>query len=144
MMKVLLKLFFLTICLSEISFGQIQKPITKGCFLSGGSLSFSSDKTKDFQSVNVYGQPSVLSIRTQSFQTNLSLGYFAFNHLAFGIKTSIILSIETYTVDIVPSYILKLNNSTLIVGPFIRYSSNLGLFVESSAGIGLIKYEDNS
>lgn len=136
----LISLFILSI--PKLSLGQIEKPITKGNFLTGGSFSFSFEKTKEYGPI-VGTNPQMIKISNKKdFESDLYLGYYIFNHFALGLKTDILLTSDKFSYNL-DTYIFKHVNHDLRFGPFIRYSTKLGLFFEGAAGIGLLKYDIN-
>jgi hypothetical protein len=140
---ILLSLGLLTI--SQLILGQSEKPIHKGNFLTGGSFSFNFDKTKEYDPIPVNGTQVITTIIKKEINSDLYFGYYVFNHLALGLKTDISFLNEKHSVNI-DGFSFKYGLNDVTFGPFIRYSTSLGLFIEGNAGIGLIKHrqDDNS
>jgi len=124
----------------QISLGQNKKPFSKGYFLTGGSLSLDIEQTKDYEPI-VGTYPRQIKITdTKTMETDLYFGYFIINHLAFGFKTDIQLYSRKYSFNLDP-HSTKYVYHDLSFGPFIRYSTNLGMFFEGSYAIGLLSYK---
>lgn len=133
-------LFTITILISifQVSSGQNERPITKGYFLTGGSLSFDIDKTNDYEPVIGNNPEQINTIVTKTLETDLYLGYYIMNHMAIGIKTDILVYSRKHSFNLSTSS-SEYKYNDLSFGPFIRYSTNLGLFFEGSGAIGLLK-----
>jgi hypothetical protein len=142
-MKKILIISFLLGNILQISSGQIEKPITKGNLLTGGSFACDIEKTKDYGQ-NSGTNPAQIDISDiKELGTDLYFGYFIINHLAIGLNTDISIRSEKYSIN-PDSSSLKYLNRELSLGPFIRYSTNSGIFIEGAAAIGLLKYDFDS
>jgi len=120
-----------------IASGQNDKPITKGYLLTGGSVSFNIDKTNDYEPIIGTNPEQINTIVTKTLETDLYLGYFIMNHLAIGIKTDILVYSRKHSFNLSTSS-SEYKYNDLSFGPFIRYSTTLGLFFEGSGAIGLL------
>jgi hypothetical protein len=127
------KLFSLSILVAFISLniiGQVEKPIKKGYFVTGGSLSIEGKKYKKTDRDIDYTYYE----HENKFNTNIYFGYFIFKHFATGLK-----------VDYVRNR-YKLNQGTILytdvltLEPFLRYYTPIAIFGETSIGYGFNKY----
>lgn len=127
----------LLVLLNMNAIGQNEKPTTKGHFIVGGGLTFSTDKYD-------YEAPGHEDKRERyHFYTDLSFGYFVFNRFAFGLKGGLVLNREIITKELNEKYIAN----ELQLKPFIRYYTSFGIFAEADIGYGFrtsnyITYED--
>jgi hypothetical protein len=110
--------------------GQIEKPITKGYFLAGGSLDFVREKHKDINPEGETGYSTDISI----IEGDLFIGYFIFNNISLGLETDYFIT-RRNTND-TWNYI----ENDLIVGPSIRYYTKIGIFTDCFVGIGFLHH----
>jgi len=130
-MKKLLIVSLLMGSIFQTSLGQIERPITKGNILTGGSLSINIDKNKN-KDIN----PDVTYITDiKTFEADFILGYFLINHLAFGLKTDFYFS-ENKTTNSLNSSTWDYINNDFLIGPVIRYYTKPGIFLEGYTAIG--------
>ena len=128
-------LLFISI-LNSIS-GQVEKPVTSGHFLVGGSISYYSQSSK--QKGFVWPSQYVPLITKENvFQPDMLFGYYFFDHLAF------ILHADASTHTIKQTNFNTIRYSAFGIGPLIRYSTNSGLFIQGSTSFVFKKSETNS
>ncbi|HOK26148.1 MAG TPA: hypothetical protein P5320_02640 [Bacteroidales bacterium] len=139
------KFFFIIIFLgnlSKIAYGQNEEPISKGNLLTGGSFSCNIQKTKEYEPITGTKPRLINVINNKEFHTELNFGYFITNHVVSGLKTDIFILFNKNTFPQDTSLIsIKNLNSSLTVGPFIRYYTKSGIFFEGSVTIGLFNLE---
>jgi len=139
-MKNLLLVSLMIGCFIQASFGQIEKPFTKGNILSGGSLAMSFGSIKDFKP-GIDPLPSVTySTKSKAIESNLSLGYFIINQFALGLKYEILLSREITTSSLTSETEWDITNKDFLIGPVMRYYTKPGIFIEGAAGFRILKY----
>jgi len=137
--KILLFIVSLISCIINTSFGQIEKPFTKGNMLTGGSLAFSFGSMKDFKP-GIDPLPGVTySTKSKAMESNLSLGYFVLNQFALGLKCEILLSREITTSSLTSETEWDITNKDFLIGPIMRFYTKPGIFVEGSAGLRILK-----
>src|SRR5664279_1391757 len=120
-------MFLMLISILKTAAGQVEKPITAGHFLVGGSISYYSQTSKQTNYVQHAFHPSQYELFTTKedvFQPNVILGYYLFNHLAL----SLLADGNTYA-----SFVSEYSNFG--IGPLIRYSTDFGLFIQGSASL---------
>jgi hypothetical protein len=106
--------------------------------LTGGSFSFNIEKTKDYEPI-IGTYPRQINITDiKALETDLYFGYFIINNIALGFKTDILIFSRKYSFNLSTGS-SKYVYHDLSFGPFIRYSTNSGLFFEGSYTIGLLK-----
>jgi hypothetical protein len=108
--------FILFLFLASVSFSQIEKPITKGSMLIGGSI-----------------KHSTLSIHFTNFQFNASpsFGYFVADHFAVGME----LPVSIFKMS-------QIHNYSYGYSPFVRYYFNNGLFASVQFSQIFTDYQD--
>ncbi len=123
----------------NFSYGQIEKPITKGHMLLGGSLAIDFERMKEYDQTL---SPQVIYYTDGvTFTTDLYCGYFILNQLALGVKTDITTSsIQEYSS--VNEEKSKHSYHNVGIGPFVRYYTKQGVFVEPFASLALWKTSD--
>ena len=121
------KLIFsvLIMLISINALGQIEKPITKGSFLIGGSLNFGADK---YNYIDPDGQIAIERDHT-NFEGGVNQGYFIFNSFSAGLEIDYLIKRTDYGQSITTS-------DEVMIGPSIRYYLNIGIFGTGSLGIG--------
>ncbi len=111
------------------SFSQVDKPILKGTLLTGGNISFHSEKYKDINPNATYIQ------NIKNLELNSNIGYFIVNQLSTGIKVEYQIDKKEFEYLIVPDkYIVK----NFLIGPTMRYYIKMGLFAETTFLIGFL------
>ena len=125
-------IFLMLISFLKPALGQNERPVTKGHFLTGGSISFYSQTSKRSIYVGQLRQDVLLTNKEDVFQPDITFGYFPINHLAIGLLTNANTYASKTTDDYTPDNVYRYRNSTLGLGPFIRYSTTFGLFVQGS------------
>jgi len=115
--------------------GQVEKPVSAGHFLVGGSISYYSQTSKQTLYVDSPGQYVLVTTKEDVFQPDVILGYYLFNHFAIGILADANTFAMKQTYANSPD-IYKYRSSTFGLGPLIRYSTNFGLFIQGSASFG--------
>ena len=133
----------LVVFLSHTALGQIERPISKGNFLTGGSITFDHENAKESGPV-VMGNEQILTRSTNTLLTNLHVGHYFVNNLAIGIVTKITAINQKETVNLDPDYSYKAKTYFIDLGPFVRYSTNVGLFFEGTTSIGLNRHSSSS
>jgi len=124
-------IFLLCIGYAINSYGQTDKPITKGNMLLGGSAGFSySKKTGQYQFSDPYGGPFLQTIEEKNFSLSLSpsIGYFVADGLAIGISPSISYSHNKYGNNTYNGYAIG-------IAPFIKNYFTNGFFISLEPGI---------
>lgn len=137
-MKNLILITLPILLISQIVFGQNEKPITKGNFITGGSFSFNTEESKIYYPASLIMPRQEETDDTRTFETDFYFGYFVINHLTVGLKTNI------KTSNTIQSWIIGTSSNKIIYndisfGPLIRYYTNPGIFFEGSAAFGFIK-----
>jgi len=125
--------------ISLVSSGQIEKPITKGHILTGGSLAVDIAKTKKYNQVSGTLSQIIYYTDLTTFAPDLYFGYFLFNQMALGLKANLSFSTTKSWSSVLPGE-SKSRYNDLYFGPFIRYYSSAGIFIEANTSIDLIKY----
>lgn len=130
-------------CFIQTSFGQIEKPFTKGNILTGGSIKVSFKQNKEYFS-NINPTPDLTYVKDiNNIEGGLSIGIFLIDRFAIGLKNEIMFSgykMENY----ISSNIVADNKYIdFVVGPFIRYYTKPGIFIDCSTCIGLINDSRN-
>jgi len=119
------------------SYGQTDKPITKGNMLLGGSAGFSfSNVSNQYQFLDQNGVSFLQTVEENDFSISLSpsIGYFVADGLAIGIVPS--LSYSHYKSG------NNINNYYAVgIGPFIKAYFTNGFFVSLQPGI---RYSKNN
>jgi len=123
-----ISLFFTLLTIYNIATSQI----TKGNWLVGGNGSFSSAK---------YNSTAAASYKQTNVQISSSIGYFAIDKLAIGLKPS-----YTYAKSDIGTSGYALN--TYSIGPFVRYyfleaEKRLNILTEASYQHTISKVTDN-
>jgi hypothetical protein len=123
-MKKILVLLFISVLVLQAN-GQVEKPITKGHFIVGGTFNFVTDK---YDYIDPDGQVSI--VREHSiFEGGAYLGYFIFNHFFAGLEIDYMIKRTDYGHSIN-------TRDEVIIGPSIRYYLNVGIFSTASVGFG--------
>jgi hypothetical protein len=140
-----MKRFLLVLLISNFivnfSFGQIEKPITKGHLLLGGSLAIDFEKMKEYDQSGGSSSQTIYYTDGITFTTDLYSGYFILNQLALGLKTDISTSsIQQYSS--VNEEKSKHSYHNAGIGPFVRYYTKQGVFVETFASLAFWKTSD--
>lgn len=130
------KLFLLSMLVAFISLniiGQVEKPIKKGYFVTGGSLSIEGKKyKKTFRDIDyTYYE------HENKFNTNIYFGYFIFKHFATGLKVDYVLNRYKFNQGTI------LYTDVFTLEPFLRYYTPIAIFGETSIGYGFNKYGTN-
>ena len=122
--------------------GQIEKPITKGNFLTGGTLSLDFKQIKEYMPIISTQQQELTTSNVLTFETDLYFGYFVLNHFALGLKTDIQIINDKRTKQ---DFHYELSSHNLSFGPFFRYYTELGIFIETSSSVYFLmgKYSNN-
>jgi len=131
-MKRLLLISVLIVFVILNSIGQVEKPITKGHFITGGTIGFEMKET----SLENLDEMITKYTPEMKITTDTYLGYFIFNQFASGLKVDYTLFREKYIER------FNIKYEYFILEPFIRYYFSFGLFGESSIGYGFSKYDD--
>jgi hypothetical protein len=142
-MKKILLLNLLFLSSLQLIFGQIEKPFKSGNFLTGGSLSFNIEKEKHYEPIIGSNPQQIYIIDRRRFETDLYFGYYVFNNFAIGLKTDLIHQYENRYLNLQPDP-NKYYYSNLLFGPFIRYSTDFGIFIEGSASFGFLRFKSAS
>ena len=125
MMKKIIFLLFLAT--SANSFGQINKPITRGNFLiqGGGTIQYQRDKFANASATT----------KTSFYFISLTPGaaYFVIDNLAIGLNATIFYNGTTSN-----------KFYTIGLGPMTRYYFNNGIFLKADAGYSLLNYISSS
>jgi hypothetical protein len=130
------KIFLLSMLVAFISLniiGQVEKPIKKGYFVTGGSLSIEGKKYKKTDPDINYTYYEY----ENKFNTNIYFGYFIFKHFATGLKVDYALNRYKFNQGTI------LYTNTLTLEPFLRYYTPIAIFGETSIGYGFNKYGTN-
>ncbi len=137
-MKRIFLVILISGCVFNLSSGQIEKPITKGHFLTGGSLSTDFEKLREYDKSGGSSPQIIYYTDGVTFTTDLYCGYFILNQLALGVKTDITTSSmkEYSSVNEEKS---KHSYHNTGFGPFVRYYTKQGIFVETFASLALWK-----
>ncbi|HEY5751486.1 MAG TPA: hypothetical protein VIU12_35750 [Chryseolinea sp.] len=126
------RIFLVTLCLCHFLFNGYAQT-TKGSFLLGGALKFSS---RHSESMQAYNPPSTTKTKEMSFSISPDLSYFVIDQLAVGLVTPF--TYARYT-----SGDLQSTYSTYSIGPLVRYYFLLGsqwaVFPEVSYQYGWIE-----
>jgi hypothetical protein len=101
-------------------FSQDEKPITSGHFLIGGDFNSEYSKTNNLKLFQISTSPDI--------------GYFIVDNLAIGLNIPIIYY----------DYVGSLNESSIGLGPFIKYYLNDGLFFSFKLAGNIITEHDGS
>jgi opacity protein-like surface antigen len=138
-MKRILLAVVISSCLVNFSYGQFEKPIMKGHMLLGGSLAVDFERMKEYDQTL---SPQIIYYTDGvTFTTDLYCGYFILNQLALGVKTDITTSsIKEYSS--VNKEKSKHSYHNAGFGPFVRYYTKQGIFVETFASLALWKTSD--
>lgn len=140
-MKRILLVVVISSYIVNFSYGQIEKPITKGHLLLGGSLAIDFEKMKEYDQSGGSSPQTIYYTDGITFTTDLYCGYFILNQLALGVKTDITSSsIKQYSS--VNEEKSKHSYHSVDIGPFVRYYTKQGIFVETFASLALWKTSD--
>jgi hypothetical protein len=143
-MKKLLIFGLMIIAICQSLFGQNEKPFSKGYLVTGGTVSFYFEKENDLKSGISPNTDATYRTNRRSFETDLFLGYFLINHFAIGLKTEILLSSYKTTSDLTSSTIWDIKDRNMLIGPFLRYYTQPGIFFECSGGLGILNDVTNN
>jgi hypothetical protein len=130
------KLFLLSMLVAFISLniiGQVEKPIKKGYFVTGGSLSIEGKKYKKTDPDINYTYYE----HENKFNTNIYFGYFILKHFATGLKVDYFLNRYKFNQGTI------LYTNALTLEPFLRYYTPVAIFGETSLGYGFNNYGTN-
>ncbi len=130
------KIFLLAILVAFISLniiGQVEKPIKKGYFVTGGSLSIEGKKYKKTDPDLNYTYYE----HENKFNTNIYFGYFIFKHFATGLKVDYLINRYKFNQGSI------LYTNALTLEPFLRYYTPIAIFGETSIGYGFNNYGTN-
>ena len=83
------------------------------------------------------GRELILTRKTNTLITNCHIGYYFINNLAVGIVTNINTVNQRTTINLDPDYSVKAKTYNIGLGPFVRFSTNVGLFFEGATSLGL-------
>lgn len=106
--------------------GQIDKPISMGHIIFGGSVSFSKNNIE--RTSNLHGHISTDS--RIEINTDIAFGFFFAKNIAAGLKAD-------YTFfRYIDESGGKSDHSSFLLKPFVRYCTPIGLFGEGAYGFG--------
>lgn len=124
-------IFLLCIGYGINSYGQTDKPITKGNMLLGGSVGFSYTTYKDefvFTDMNGNSFPQTFEEKVTSISFTPLVGYFVSDGLAIGVAPTFSYYHEKYSSNTYSGYAVG-------IAPFIKAYFNNGLFVSLQSGL---------
>lgn len=130
------KIYLLFILITFISLnviGQVEKPIKKGYFVTGGSLSMEGKKQENTDPILDYTYYE----HENKFNTDIYIGYFIFKHFATGIKVDYVINRYKFSQGSI------LYTNALTLEPFLRYYTPIAVFGETSIGYGFNNYGTN-
>jgi hypothetical protein len=140
-MKRFLLVILISCCVVNFLSAQIEKPITKGHLLTGGSLAIDFEKMKEYDNSSGSSPQIIYYTDGVTFTTDLYCGYFIINQLALGLTTDISTSsIQQHSS--VNEEKSKHSYHNVGIGPFVRYYTKQGVFVETFASLALWKTSD--
>jgi len=111
--------------------GQIEKPITKGNLLTGGSFSFDNEKYKRTEEDGGVEY----KYYDDRFKSDFYTGYFVLKHFTIGLKVDYQIRRRKNTPDYDVIFF-----DYLTLNPFFRYYLSFGVFGEGSIGFGFDKW----
>lgn len=125
--------------------GQVEKPVTMGHFLAGGSVAYSSKTSKQSLYIDnpAPGRYVLFTTKEDVFQPDLIFGYYPLNHLALGLLANAETYVSKTKDDVYPDF-YRYRYSTFGLGPFIRFSTGFGVFIQGSASFGFNKHYNQS
>jgi hypothetical protein len=128
-MKRIVIFLALYIGISQLAISQIKESFSKNNIITGGAFSFNHQK-------RTYPDNSDSRTIYNNFETDCHLGYYILNHFAAGLKTNITIRSQKRYFN---SDVVKINDNWFTIGPFLRYSTNFNLFIETGGGFEFFK-----
>jgi hypothetical protein len=141
-MKKVIITILLSVLFCKNFYGQLEKPFVKGALLAGGSFSVYFERESDYGTGP--GLADIYFTNKKSIETSFIVGYFILRHFSLGIKNELIFYHYKLNSELNPSILLDRKNRDLIIGPFLRYYLNPGLFFEGYGGMGFEKVTSNN
>lgn len=136
-MKRFLIVILISGCVVNFSSAQIEKPITKGHMLIGGSLTTDFDKKKEYDNSSGSSPQTIYYTNSITFTTDLYCGFFIINQLSLGLRTDIsATSMKAYSS--LNAEKSKYSYYNLGLGPFVRYYTKLGVYAETFVSLGFL------